>query len=419
MSAAPLFPPRLLAGAIAAAALICALSLHFMTRLAPPGDDQAVGPNSYSPSAVGYAGIAGILEGLGDKVVKSQGGAVRQAGTTGVLVIAEPDHGRNGLAAAQGLLAARNVLLILPKWQVTASEARPGWVGKAEPIFPPFAQAALDLAAPDAELTGPQTVERWATNELAAEPAASQPLRLVKSKRLRPVVGSADGMLVGERVTKGRRLWVLSDPDVIENHGLARPANAAFAVALIDALRATGGPIVFDETVHGFETHGGSPLVLLFRPPLVYATLLGLATLGLLLWASLFRFGPPVPGTPALLPGKQGLVRNTAALLDVAGHQAALLRRYVQASLQDAGRQIHAPAGLDDRALARWLQRAGSARGVAQDCAALADEAAALAAARHADPADLAALARRAHLWKQEILNGAARTSRAGRGHPG
>ena len=98
-------------------------------------------------------------------------------------------------------------------------------------------------------------------------PDLEAPIQLMHGDRLQPLIGDADGMLLGELTDRNRKIWVLSDPDVISNHGLARAGNAALAVAMIKRLRSGSGSVVFDETVHGFISEPASPLLLLFRFP--------------------------------------------------------------------------------------------------------------------------------------------------------
>ena len=52
-------------------------------------------------------------------------------------------------------------------------------------------------------------------------PNIVEPTQLIRGDPLVPIVGSADGMLIGEIADRNRKIWVLSDPDVIANHGLA------------------------------------------------------------------------------------------------------------------------------------------------------------------------------------------------------
>jgi hypothetical protein len=241
----------------------------------------------------------------------------------------------------------------------------------------------------------------------------------MRSNRLRPIVADGEDILVGEIAERGRRLWVLADPDVIENHGLAVGDNAAFAVALIDALRGPEGSVVFDETVHGYVARPANPLKLLFEFPFVVTTVQGLVAVALLLWATMGRFGSPETAPPALGSGKQGLIENAAKLLGFAGHQQRMVRRYVQATIRDAARQLHAPRGLSDTALLEWLRRVGEARNADIDCLAVYRETDAIVETRRGGIAPLIPIARDIHKWKREILDGPSGSSRDRAGRAG
>jgi hypothetical protein len=213
-------------------------------------------------------------------------------------------------------------------------------------------------------------------------------------------------MLLGQIRDRNRRIWVLSDPDVISDHGLAHAPNAALAVAIIDHLRGGNGSVVFDETIHGFIAQPANPLLLLLRFPFVVATVQGFIAVALLLWATLGRFGTPQPAPAPLSAGRQGLLENIAKLVDITGHREVLIKRYVLETLRDVGRQLHAPRALSTAALIGWLQRVGTARGVATDCGPVIQEAAMLGESRTRNPASLVRLAREIHRWKGEILDG-------------
>jgi hypothetical protein len=411
---ASVFSPRLLAAWIAAALLTFAASLYFgsLGEGGKSGAD-AVGPSTFSRSAIGYAGIAEILRRLHIPVVKSQYDALAKLGSGGVLVVAEPELDGRAASAVTALLKAPTALLILPKWHGEASEAHRGWLADAALVPPLEADWVLNLAVPGGKVMRTAAAPRWTINALGETPSLDAPVQLITSDRLTPIVGASEGMLVGELRSKGRRLWVLSDPDVIANHGLGRDGNAAFAVALLQRLameQRAGSPIVFDETVHGYVSAPASPLMLLFRFPVVIATGLGALALLLLLWASFARFGAPVPAPTALGAGKRGLVENAAGLLEFAGHRRSVVRRYVEASLRDAARRLHAPRGLAGAALLDWLKRVGDARGVRLDCAAIARD-----AEERSNAAELAAVARAIHHWKGEIIDGPSRDPRSRR----
>jgi hypothetical protein len=172
---------------------------------------------------------------------------------------------------------------------------------------------------------------------------------------LDPIVYAGNLMLVGRRTHVVGDLWVLTDPDVLNNAGLRSGENAQFVVALIDQLR-DGGPVVFDETSHGYQ-QSTSLLGLLFRFPLVLATLQIALCIVLVIWAALVRFGPRRAAPPPIAPGKEFLIRNTATLLQFGGHHGEALRRYLTATVQHVRHALNAPHGLSHAALIEWLER--------------------------------------------------------------
>ncbi|MGA9948623.1 MAG: DUF4350 domain-containing protein, partial [Xanthobacteraceae bacterium] len=334
---------RLLIGWIAAAVLTFLVSLYFMGN--SEQSTETVGASTFSRSAIGYAGIADVLQKLDMPVLKSRSDSLGKVTPGGVLVIAEPLPGAKNEDIMRTLLKADTILLILPKWVGRPSERKPGWISEAVPIDQVAASWALRLVAPKADLADVGTAD-WTTNALNITPNIEAPIRLMHGDRLQPIVGTSDGMLLGQIRDRNRNIWVLSDPDVISNYGLARSGNAALAVAIIERLRSGSGSVVFDETIHGFIAQPANPLLLLFRFPFVRATIQGAIAIALLLWATLGRFGTPQPAPTALSAGRQGLLENIAKLVDITGHREVMIKRYVLETLRDVGRQLHAPRGL-------------------------------------------------------------------------
>jgi hypothetical protein len=328
-----------------------------------------------------------------------------------VLVLAEPLPGGKNEEIMRTLLKADSILLILPKWTGQPSEQKSAWLGEARLLDPLIAAWALHLVAPQAAVVDVDSAA-WTTNTLGLSPDIEAPIRLMHGDHLQPIIGNATGMLLGQLPARNRRIWVLSDPDVIANHGLAHAGNAALAVALIERLRGGAGNVVFDETIHGFVAATANPLLLLFRFPFVMATIQAMIAIALLLWATLGRFGTPQPAPQAISAGRQGLLENVAKLVEFTGHQDVMVKRYVLATLRDVGRELHAPRGLSTAALIGWVQRVGAARGVEIDGTAVIKEAAMLEEGRRHNPASLARLAQQIHRWKGEIIDGRSRHTR-------
>jgi hypothetical protein len=366
---------------------------------------ETVAPSAFSRSAIGYAGIADVMHRLGARVIKSRRDSTAQLGSAGVLIIAEPASSTSALQM-NILMNAHTVLLVLPKWTGPPSPTHQGWIGAAAELPEGIARSAAHTD--DATVVRVPRVAYWTHNEIGRVPAISEGgVQLIKSSRLRPIVGSDSGMLVGELRTGARKLWLLADPD-----------NAVFSVALINALRGADGNVVFDEVVHGFEEKASSPLRLLFEFPFVLATVQGVLALALLLWATMRRFGAPVPAPAALSSGKRSLIEATANLLGFARHRPIVVQRYVHAIVQDVGRQLHAPAGLSEGALVTWLARTGRGREAEIDCGAVLKKADELAAGRHGAAAQIGTLARDIFRWKREVTDGRAGRSQADRGDP-
>jgi hypothetical protein len=418
MNDQPIFSARLLAVWIGAAAFLLVLSLYFMNQGGSgPGSDD-VGPTVFSRSAIGHAAIADLLGRLGIPVTKSRYGAMPEGGDN-ALVLAEPGPTSDVIEILRGLLSAPRTLLVLPKRSGNPSRKRPGWLADTYVLPESSVDPVLDLLNADIKLVRTDRVDHWSENDLGIDPDIPSPVQLIQLQPnvIRPIVTSAQGILVGEISGGGRAVWILSDPDVIENHGFARGNNAAFAVALFNEFRMHRQGLTFDETEHGYAARPPGPLKLLFTFPYVFATLQGGIAILLLLSATVGRFGKPEPAPIPLAAGKRGLIRNSASLLVFAGSNPAIVQRYVQETVQDAARQLHAPEGLVAEALLAWLQRVGKARRGAVDCAAVIGRLNSLPAGARGRSAALQSIARDIYRWKREIIDGHPADSRNHRGH--
>ncbi len=367
---------------------------------ADPGSADVI-PSSYSRSAIGYAGIVDVLRQLGVPIVISRGNALARLGTGGVLVLAEPRPGLGPPDLGRMIASAPALLLVLPKWRGVPSTRHPGWIADADLV--PIGQAdwALSLVLPKSRLVRrPGAVERWTVNGYRdLSPTLAAPVQLVRAEGLKPIIATDDGVLLGLLQTQHQRIWVLSDPDLLSDHGLAAPGNAAIAVTFFESARGAAGTVVFDETIHGYVGAPPNPLQLLLRFPFVVATAFGVVAVALLLWATVGRFGAPEPLPPPLDAGRAGLIRSAARLLTAAGDRGAVAQRYVQAMVRAAASDLHAPPDLTGDALLGWLQRIAVARRLPIDGPARVR-----AAERAQGPALVAAL-NDIHRWKTGLVD--------------
>jgi hypothetical protein len=392
-----------------------------------------IGPNSYSYSAIGHLALYDFLQDEGMPVTRSQFDAVSHLDPNAVLVLAEPNLDSLEHALHAPGIVPKTILIVLPKYRPVPSETRKDWIGDAalipedsvRQVYKAFVGAAEGFMInkgvripppPPGPKDGIQgTIVRTGQFRQSkadgryGTPSYAGPIQVIRGSFLNAIISTPEGVLLGELLVDDHRVLILSDPEVLENHGLALPGNAAFAKALIERARGPNGTVIFDETIHGFYKPPPDLLKTLFRFPYILLFAQFLLALALLLWAANCRFGAIAPLPPARTAGRIALIADAAALMDLGGHQAHLLQRYLQISVLDAARRLRAPPGLQDQPLIDWLDRAGKAAGQQKLCSAILAENAWIAAG------DLPRLYRAAHaihFWKKEMIDGSDRRSK-------
>ena len=420
---APLFSRRVIILFVAAMTAMFALSLIIAANEDSPQMGNGAGPGVYSTSAVGYAGFYNLLKSLDVKTSASARNPLAGVGRRGTLIFAEPmiEMIMSGESdSSMKLTEARRLLLVLPKWNWTRNEKKPEWVSKMTPARQADAEFVLALAAFGSSVSRQAAPDTWKVNDIGHTPHIDGAVQLIRlSKDMRAIVGDDENALVAEIAEDGRTVWILSDPDVMSNHGIMKGNNGAFMVSLIEKLSSVGNgdyarkpAIVFDETIHGYIARDNSILKMMFASPFVIVTALLARSALMLAWAGYSRFGTPVAPAPVLDFGKEQLINNCARLLDYGGHHATVLDRYVRMTINSAARALHAPGGLSGGRLAEWADTIGRSRGVSESCAALLRDLSSAFDGRKADIPRMTDIARRARKWKGEILNGSSVHSR-------
>jgi hypothetical protein len=410
-----IFSPRIILGWIAAVAATFALSLYLMS-LGDEDTPNVVGPSAFSRSAIGYVGLAEFLQRLGMPVEKARGSDASTIGANNLLIVAEPPVAAK--TAERKLIPAdvATVLVILPKWFGLRSPTHEGWIDDARQLAPGSADWVIEATGATGKTVRVDVPEIWTTNELGAKPQVGNTVQLIADSDLQRIVSAPEGILVGERRIGAKRIWIVADPDILSNHGLLKGDNPAVAARLFTLLLPPRGRVVFDEALHGYtgasaRTPGGrtasanNPLRLLFQFPLVMVTLQVVAALGLVLWATMVRFGKPEPMEMLLAQGKGGLIRNAAHLMEFAGGRETLLSDYFRSTVRGVARRWRAPASLGEPALIDWLGRVGHARGVTSDLPAIAQRVDEVVRDHGRSTPTLVAAARDIHRWKQEMLD--------------
>jgi hypothetical protein len=358
------FNPRLIA-AVIAIGVVAFIALWALIALGPQlssGNDG--GGHALSKAAPGYAGIVDLAERAGAEVELRRQVEPPFDADYEPLVILTPTA-RTRTAEMTELLAAQRdapVLIILPKWVAgtTGGQApKPGWAGAGSAMLPPARLLPEDYF-------GKVRVgrARWA-NENARGYVGGREIRLIDPAQLHTLTGdgldllvtASDGSAILARA-RDRDLYVLADPDLVNNLAFASRERAAAAANLIDAIAedADADGLAFDLTLNGF---GGQRSLLRFAfvPPFIGITLCLIAAGLLALWQAWMRFGPALTPVRAIPVSKAALIANSADLIRQARRELDGADAYVKSQRSAIARRLHAPAGLDDAETDAWIDK--------------------------------------------------------------
>jgi hypothetical protein len=352
--------------------------------------------HALSRSAVGFAGAPILMKSLGETVVVSR---TKPHGLENATVVLMPDASDLPKVLVPFADAA-HTLIVLPKWLAVPDPIRQGYVRKLSVIKPGPEFTPL--------LRGYSRVTHTAVRKGAGKPVlhgAGGPfgpgtylplgkvdqLQTVSGEGWAPALADESGGIVLAYSRKNPSVWLLADPDLLNNQGLSSLDTARAGAAILQA--ASGGgtrAIVFDVTLNGFERGRGIGRVML-EPPWLAATLCGVAAAILMGLHALARFGQPRRRGRAFALGARALVDNSADLVRMARKEhelapayAALIRALV-ARAAGAHTQEH------------WLDDLAARRGAASP-SALAAEA---ETAKTRD--DLLAVAKKLYDWRGEM----------------
>jgi hypothetical protein len=391
------FNPRLVAGIVAAG---IAAFAAFMFLLAY-ADDFRTGRDGrghpLSVSAVGFSGLVKLL-----RLNGSEPGLIRDEAErrTANLVVAAIEPQTDADAVERLLTARRDLptLLVLPKWIVAPSPQRNDWVMGVGVLPGPLAAAPLAKVARvklervrvrgRSAATGRAFLNNW-------DVPLPNRLQAVSGDGLEPLLVGPGGRVVLAQLGH-RPVYLLSEPDLLDNMGLQDPARARAALELLEALgsgdsRGTD----FDLVINGF---GGSRgfIRLAFEPPFLALTLALFVAALLAGLHGAFRFGPAARDARAIALGKAALVETSAGLFRLARREAATGPAYAELIREAAAHASGAGPALQGEALDLYLDRLSPPEA---PFSALAERA---GAAR--DRAGLLAAARALFSWKKDLI---------------
>jgi hypothetical protein len=356
--------------------------------------------HALSASAVGFRGATIMLKAMDVPVLISRTPPKGRRGSDALLVLTP-----NANTRAKDLQAFSDetpILIVMPKWAAAPDLQRPGFVRKAgvDSWATVRVLTALKAFAPRTEIERRNGVLRTALRAGGSPYAPGTYLPLAPIDQLSTIGGQgwdpalvdAAGRMVLARSHSHPNLFVLAEPDLLNNQGIAHLENARAGMTILQTL--SGGGVTFDVTLNGI-VRTRSLGRLLLEPPWLAATLCAVAAALLMGVHGVARFGPARRSGRAIALGSRALVDSSAGLVRMARKEAKLAPRYVELSKDRVRRAAgggRAGATDDD-----WLGELAQRRGL-EGPETFADE-----AARIRTRDDLLALARRLHRWTREM----------------
>jgi hypothetical protein len=351
--------------------------------------------HALSKSAIGFAAAPILMKRLGQAPVVSRS---RTLNLEDAAVVLTPE-GNEKADALKPFAEAGTVLIVMPKWIAAPDPMRRGFVRKVglvhgdhDRLLAAYSKVTRIGAAPKAA----KPVLRGAGGPFA--PGTHLPLgtidrlQTVSGEGWAPALVDSAGSMVLAQSRKHPNVWLLADPDLLNNQGLASLANARAGVAILDAASAGGErTLMFDVTLNGYERGRGIGRTML-EPPWLAATLIGVAAAILMGLHALARFGQPRRRERAFALGAQALVDNSAGLVRMARREHELAPAYAALT-----RALVTRAAGGHTAEEHWLEHLAERRGMTppSELAAEAEQ------AKTRD--DLLAVARKLYDWRGEM----------------
>jgi len=327
-----------LAGLLVLISAVSMLGLLLLFAYAPYlRSDNSSDTDVVSRSAVGFAGLQELLSRSGIPTEVDRGPLMR-GNSRPSLVILTPPEGIDAAEVTQYEYSAPS-LIILPKWLTAPILEKPQWVTKSGMLDNSQVARIVAGVAKGATLTNkPGTARNVETLLGPAAPDGLQPVFLKHVEEIRTIGGPRSvltalnhGPILSMVRHGGQPVYILSEPDVMNDQGLADQETARSALAIVRGLRQGNGPVRFDVTLNGLGRDPGL-LHAIFEPPLLGATACALLAALLIGLHAASRFGSPLRAGRVFAQGKTVLAVNTAELLRIMDREGAMAERYVHSA---------------------------------------------------------------------------------------
>ncbi len=362
----------------------------------------------YSYSALGHRGFRSLLEEKFKKVELSLNDSRRYD----LLFLIEPNIDNEADEYQEILGRCMTCVLVLPKRFGLPDEdqnhiSKHGFVEerKVSPILEQFLINSENLSIQRSQKSS------ITINLLQVDPPVRfDPVQVVTGVDDEMVIlGTEKGALIFyEEGVEGRRI-VISDPDILANHGIDEVENQAYFNAFFDAelgdfLGEGGGTIAIDETLHGYR-QAPSLLRLLTTFPLSIFTIQLLLMLLIVTWRGLLFFGSANIKATRIKLGAHTLIENTASLFSPS-HAVYIGNAYSLAAMKDVGESLNAPRELTQKELIEWLDESNLASGVEFRISRVLDDFAEFELEiKKWTPKDIVAIVQEVDAWRNRVTN--------------
>lgn len=375
-----------------AVSVVAFIALLLLIAYAPDMERARNGrAHALSVSATGYKGFATLL---GD--LRGSAEFIRNEADTrrADFLILTPETRTDPADLARVVNARRwgGTLIVLPKWD-TSKEGNAGWVKKDGAIATWSLTSLLkDIASVKIDQVEETSASIAAKNDIPAAPLRAPAVQQrISGSGVHAIITDEKGRTVLAKVGTSA-VYVLAEPDLVNNQGLKDPQTARAAIAMVAFL--THENVSFDLTLNGFAQKPNL-LKLAFQPPFLALTLCIIAAGLLAGFNGAYRFGEPRHEGRAIAFGKRALLDNTAQLIRAAKREHRLGGRYAALTRDAVASAVGAPGMLSGAALVQFLDRLG---GRAKPGYAELAQRAELAGTR----ADMLAIAQALYHWRKD-----------------
>ena len=288
------------------------------------------GLHAFSKSALGYNFAVEMIESMDSEVEISRNSALlKDAEAYGVLVLTPADDRDADELAEVDFDRYEPSLIVLPKrwgsadFQNPSHQSRTGELSMRDvtPLLQPFGDSF--------GMRRVRSVDEVQTPYGRLPAVMTEYTQIITSGPVDPIISVDEGIVFG-RLTD-TNIYVLSEPEFFNTHGLKHFENVQVFAEIIDEIRSADfdAPFLFDTTLHGFD-RGKNLLRSLLEPPLLGASLFAFAAAILLGWAAFVRFGKTPDPEPPFQTGRNALIASTAGLFAQTEKETELTGEYGQ-----------------------------------------------------------------------------------------